>query len=142
SKRKITIPLIAVVLALGALEAGWSGAPPTSPGYHGVMRTAMPRLDKYLSGDHSHSIVVDIPYGLRGGVAYTGDQIDPMAMLLATNDRHPRAISYTAWVSKSAIQGVARHAFFRYLYIAESSQNPTPHQIALAKADLRTMHIG
>ncbi len=142
SKRTVTMPLIAVVVALGALEAGWSGAPPSSPGYHGVMPTALPKLDMFLARDHSGSIVVDIPYGLRGGIAFTGSAISPQALLLATHDQHPRAISYTAWVSKAAIKGVARHAFFRYLYIAERSQNPTPHQIMLARADLRTMHVG
>ncbi len=47
-RRKVTMPLIAVVVALGALEAGWSGAPKTSPGYpsnygyQGWMRSALP----------------------------------------------------------------------------------------------------
>ncbi len=142
SRRKITMPLIAVVVALGVLEVGWSGASVGSLGYHGVMPTTLPKLDRYLAADHTNSIVVDVPYGLRGGVDVTGDQISPQALLLATNDGHPRAISYTAWVSQAAITAVARHAFFRYLYIAEKSKNPTPHQIALARADLRTMNVG
>jgi len=142
SRRKITMPLIAVVVALGALEAGWSGAPATSPGYHGVMSTSFYKLDRFLIGDHSHSIVVDVPYGLRGGVDFTGAQISPQALLMATHDQHPRAISYTAWVSQAAIAGVARHAFYRYLYIAEKGQDPGARQIRLARADLRTMNVG
>jgi hypothetical protein len=142
SRRRTTIPLIALVVALGALEAGWSGAPVSSPGYHGTMPTTLPGLDKFLVRDHSDSIVVDVPYGLRGGVGVTGSQISPQAMLIATRDQHPRAISYTAWVSKAAITGVARHAFYRYLYAAENSSDPTARQILLARADLRTLHVG
>lgn len=141
-QRKVTMPLIAIVVGLGALEAGWSGAPVVSPGYHGTMPTTMPNLDKFLNADRSRSIVVDVPYGLRGGVGITGAEISPRAMLIATNDEHPRAISYTAWVSKASIVGVARHAFYRYLYEAERSHNPNKHQVALARADLRTLDVG
>ncbi|HUZ53942.1 MAG TPA: hypothetical protein VMU94_15635 [Streptosporangiaceae bacterium] len=142
SRRTVTMPLIAVIVALGVLESGWSGAPPTSLGFHGTMPTTLPALDRPLTRDHTKSIVVDVPYGLRGGVAVTGSEIAPNAMLIATHDRHPRAISYTAWVSKAAIKGVAKHAFFRYLYIAEHSQNPSPAQVRKAAADLGTMNVG
>src|SRR6266567_658041 len=142
SKRKVTMPLIAVIVVLGALEAGWSGNSPTSNGYHGTMPTTLPVLDRPLTRDHSGSIVVDVPYGLRGGVAVTGSEIAPNAMLIATHDHHPRAISYTAWVSKAAIDGIGKHAFFRNLYIAEHSQNPTPENIRRATADLRTLNVG
>ncbi len=142
SKRKVTMPLIGVIVVLGALEAGWSGDTPASNGYHGTMPTTLPALDRSLTRDHSGSIVVDVPYGLRGGVAVTGSEIAPNAMLIATHDHHQRAISYTAWVSKAAINGVGKHAFFRNLYIAEHSQNPTPTNIRRAAADLTTMNIG
>jgi hypothetical protein len=142
SRRKVTMPLIAIVVALGALEAGWSGDSPSSNGYHGTMRTTMPALDRPLTRDHSRTIVVDVPYGLRGGVAVTGSEIAPNAMLIATHDHHPRAISYTAWVSKAAIDGIGKHAFFRNLYIAEHSQNPTPGMIRRAAADLKAMNVG
>ena len=142
SKRKITMPLIAVVIALGALEAGWSGAAHTSPGYQGVMPTTLPRLNHFLSSDHSGSIVVDFPYGLRGGIGATGSEIAPAAMLIATYDGHPRAISYTSWVSKVAINGIARHAFFRYLYEAERSEILSAGDVSRARADLQTLHVG
>jgi len=142
SRRKVTMPLIAIVVALGALEAGWSGDSPASSGYHGTMRTTMTALDQPLTRDHSRSIVVDVPYGLRGGVAVTGSEIAPNAMLIATHDHHPRAISYTAWVSRAAIDGIGTHAFFRNLYIAEHSKNPTPAMIRRAAADLKHMNIG
>ena len=142
SKRKMTTPLIVVVIAVGALEAGWSGAARTSPGYHGVMPTALPRLDHFLSSDHSGSIVVDFPYGLRGGVGATGSEFSPAAMLIATQDGHPRAVSYTSWISKVAIAGVAKHAFFRYLSEAERGVILSATDVSRARADLQTMRVG
>jgi hypothetical protein len=147
SMRRSTRPLIAVIVALGALEAGWSGAAVTSPGYqsnfgyHGTMPSTLAKLDGPLMRDHSRSIVVDVPYGLRGGVGITGQPIAPSAMLIATHDMHPRAIAYTAWVSRATIKGIARHAFFRYLYLAERSGPLYPTRIAAARADLKTLHI-
>jgi hypothetical protein len=148
SKRKVTMPLIAVVVALGVFEAGWSGAPasslgyPSNFGYHGTMRTALPELDRPLTRDHTKSIVVDVPFGLRGGVGVTGQPIAPSSLLIATHDKHPRAIAYTAWVSKAANKGIAKHAFYRYLYVAERSGSLNPVRLAAARADLRTLNVG
>ncbi len=148
SRRRRTMPLIAVVVALGALEAGWSGAPANSPGYpsnfgyHGTMQSTLPGLDRPLSRDHTQSIVVDVPYGLRGGVGITGLPIAPSALLMATHDMHPRAIAYTAWVSKAANKGIAEHAFYRDLYVAEGSGPLNPTMLAAARADLKTLHVG
>jgi hypothetical protein len=141
SARRITVPLIAVVLGLGALEAGWSGAS-ASWGYAGVMRTTVPQLERILSRDHSGSIVVDFPYGLRGGVDITGSAIEPRSMLLATADGHPRASSYTSWVPESTIKAIGRHPFFRYLYAAQSSRKQTAADLRRATADVATLHIG
>jgi hypothetical protein len=63
-------------------------------------------------------------------------------MLIATNDAHPRAVSYTSWISKLAIKQIARHAFFRSLYRAERSESLSSADISRARADLRTMHVG
>jgi hypothetical protein len=150
SMRRSTMPLIAVIVALGALEAGWSGAHAESPGYpsnfgyHGTMATTLPGLDRTISRDHTKSIVVDVPYGLRGGVGITGQPIAPSALLIATHDRHPRGIAYTAWVSKVANKGIAKHAFYRYLYVAERSgpPYPSPTRLAAARADLKTLNVG
>jgi hypothetical protein len=148
SKRRSTMPLIAVVVALGAFEAGWSGAPPTSPGYpsnfgyHGTMQSVLPDLDRAITKDHSKSIVVDVPFGLRGGVGVTGQPIAPSSLLIATHDEHPRAIAYMAWVSQLANKGIAKHAFYRYLYVAEKAGPLYPTRIAAARADLKTMHVG
>ncbi len=63
-------------------------------------------------------------------------------MLIATHDKHPRAIAYTAWVSKAANKGIAEHAFYRYLYVAEKSGSLNPVRLARARADLRTLNVG
>ncbi|HEX9030736.1 MAG TPA: hypothetical protein VF834_02745 [Streptosporangiaceae bacterium] len=139
SRRRITMPLIALVVGLGALEAGWSGTPPASPGYRGAMPTALPAISRTLSADRSGSIVVDVPFGLRGGVGVTGAEITPAAILIATQDGHPRAISYTSWVSRPAARGIAGHAFYRYLYQAEASRPFTAAKISQARADLKTL---
>jgi hypothetical protein len=141
SSRRLTMPLIAVVVALGALEAGWSGAS-ASLGYPGVMPTTQRQLDRILSRDHSGSIVVDFPYGLRGGVNLTGSETEPSAMLLSTADGHPSANSYTSWVSPGTIRAIARHAFFHYLYSAEASRNLSLADVRRARADLATLHVG
>ncbi|HEX2323583.1 MAG TPA: hypothetical protein VHJ18_31810 [Streptosporangiaceae bacterium] len=148
SRRRILWPLIAVIVGLGALEAGWSGASPTSPGYpsnfgyHGTMLSAVPGLDRQLIADHSKSIVVDVPFGLRGGVGVTGQPISPNALLIATHDEHRRAIAYTAWVSKLTNKGIANHAFYRYLYVAQKAGGLYPTRLAAARADLKTLHVG
>jgi hypothetical protein len=45
-------------------------------------------------------------------------------------------------VSKATNKGIAKHAFFRYLYIAEKAGPLYPTRIAAARADLKTLHIG
>ena len=136
SRRKVTMPLIAVVVALGALEAGWGASGPTMP-------TTLPGVDRPISADRTHSIVVDIPFGERGGVAAIGSPIPPDALTLATSDGHPRAISYTSWVTGPTITGITGHAFYRYLIAVElSGHSLSPAQINQARADLRTLGVG
>ena len=84
--------LIAVLASLAVLEAGWSGDP-----YPARMATAYPRLDGPIAADHSGSVVVDVPFGLRGGIPLSGKPVNPRALLLATADEHPRAITYLSW---------------------------------------------
>ena len=86
-------PLLVAALALAVLEAGWAGIP-----HRGTMLTALPALDRPIAADRSGSIVLDIPFGLRGGIPLYGSAISPRPLLLATADGHPRAISYSSWV--------------------------------------------
>jgi len=138
SQRRVTMPLIAVVVALGVLEAGWSGA-----GGPGTMPTTMPRLDHLLMQDHSSSIVVDVPFGLRGGLSLTGDPMAIPALLIATHDGHPRADGYISWVPQTTVNGIYAHRFYRYLMnIVQAGRDPTPAQLQQARADLKTLNIG
>src|SRR5262249_42688979 len=73
------------VLVLAALEAGWAGNLAV-----GTMPTARPALDRPIAADHSGSIVVDVPFGVRGGgpLARGGGAFDPEAQVLPTPDGH------------------------------------------------------
>jgi hypothetical protein len=124
---------IVVIAAAGFLEAGWSAAgTPTMP-------VTMPKVDSIIAADPSSSIVVDVPFGLRGGVGLTGFKEQPESLILATDDGHPRAISYTSWVPQPSRAGILRNPFYRCLY---GAQNGTRHacdaaQVANARASLR-----
>jgi hypothetical protein len=148
SKRRwwLAAPLLVVVLGLSVLEAGWAGgtvgtvtqATPTE-----TMPTAMPAFDATLQADHSNSIVLDVPFGLRGGLSLIGSGISERTLLLATEDGHPRADSYTAWVPKPTIRAIEGHPFFHYLMKYQNSKKyPTPKELTAAAADLKTLNIG
>src|ERR1019366_536084 len=92
-------PLIIAVAVLAVFEAGWSGNVKV-----GSMPTTMAALDRPIAADHSGSIVVDVPYGLRGGIPLFGSSIIAQEQLLATSDGHPRAISYLAWVPEPPVR--------------------------------------
>jgi hypothetical protein len=143
-RRWIAIPLVVVVAGLGVLESGWAGGtvgPPATPTE--TMPTTMSAFDWPLKADHSNSIVLDVPFGLRGGLSLTGSGISERALLLATDDGHPRAASYTAWVPRPTINAINAHPFYWYLMIYQNSKTyPTPQQLRLAAADLKTLNIG
>src|SRR5262249_49604886 len=96
--------LIVPVLILGALEAGWAGNPSI-----GTMPTALPRLDAPIAADHSASLVVDVPFGIRGGISGEGAGFDPEAQVLATADGHPRAVAYLSRIPPATLAAVRRH---------------------------------
>jgi hypothetical protein len=111
-------PLIAVVVALGVLETGYSGNPKV-----GVMPTALPVLDRPIAADHSGSIVVDVPYGLRGGIPEYGGRFAAKALVLATADGHRRAIAYVSRIPYPTLHAIQRHAFYSWLI---KTQHYTP----------------
>ena len=133
----VAAALALTVLPLAVLEAGWSGQPgqPT-------MRTTLPALDRPIAADQSGSIVLDIPFGLRGGLPLYGRPISPRALLLATADGHPRAISYTSWVPAPTAAAITAHAFYRHLTAAQHGRRSSPGQQAAAQRDARRMDIG
>jgi hypothetical protein len=130
-------PAIALVLALGVLEAGWSG----NPGI-GSIATSRPAIDRPIAADHSGSLVVDIPYGLRGGTGAYGDQFDPEAQVLATADGHPRAVGFLSRVPAPTVAATRKHAFFAQLVAVQQGQQITPAQLAAARLDARHLRIG
>jgi hypothetical protein len=143
-------PLIIVVAALGVLEAG------SAIGQHqlsGVMPAAMPALDRPIAADRSGSIVLDVPFGLRGGIPEYGKSLAAPALVVATADGHPRAIAYTSWVPATTAAGILAHPFYAQLMRAQSDiplapdrngagNQVTPAELAAAKADLRHLGIG
>lgn len=108
--RRRAWPVLILVAALGALEAGWSGIPGAP-----VVATALPALDRPIAADRSGSIVVDVPFGLRGGLPLYGAHLPDAALLLATADGHPRAECYASWEPAPAIAGIRHHPFYARL---------------------------
>jgi hypothetical protein len=100
-------PLIAVAAAAAILEAGYTGAAKV-----GTMAASYPAVDKAIAADHSSSIVVDIPFGLRGGIPVDGVPFYPKALVMATADGHPRAIAYTSRLPYNTKQAINAHPFY------------------------------
>ncbi len=130
-------PAIVALAALGVLEAGWSG----NPGI-GTMPTALPAADRAIAADHSGSIVVDVPFGIRGGTYGYGLGFDPQAQVLATADGHPRSVGYISRVPLPTINGIRRHTFYAQLAARQYGGHSTRAELAAARADARRMHVG
>jgi hypothetical protein len=134
----VAAAVIVIVAAAGFLEAGWSAS--RAP----TMHATMPSVDGPIAADKSRSIVVDVPFGLRGGVGLTGWPMPPQALVLATTDGHPRAISYTSWVPRPTRSGISHYSFYRYLYEAQNGARfpPGGADRTAALRSLRRMNIG
>jgi 4-amino-4-deoxy-L-arabinose transferase-like glycosyltransferase len=135
--RRHAKPLIAVVVVLGALEVGWSGLSGI-----GVMATALPALDRPIAADHSGSIVLDVPFGLRGGIGLYGSGISRQALVLATADGHPRSVSYTSWIPARTRNRIAGNPFYAALALAQDGKPVPAAKLAAARAEVRRMDIG
>ena len=98
-----------VVLLAAALELGWQGS--SAPA---LMATSLPRLDRPIAADHSSSIVVDIPFGIRGGVPLPdeGAGFNPEIQVIATADGHPRAIAYLSRIPPQVLRQITAHPFY------------------------------
>ena len=108
-------PVLVVLLTLGLLEAGWSGNLTTRMWPIGVMPTALSALDAPIAADHSHAIVVDVPFGIRGGLPVTGRPFPPESMVLATADGHPLADGYASRIPSTTLAGIAQRPFYAAL---------------------------
>jgi hypothetical protein len=128
AKPVVTAAVVVVIVAAGTFEAGWSAGSATT------MATTMPRVDATIAADPSHSIVVDVPFGLRGGVGLTGFKMQPQSLILATDDGHPRAISYSSWVPQPTRAGILNDPFYKCLYGAQNGQRHACDAAQVARA--------
>jgi hypothetical protein len=139
---------IAVLAVLAAAEAGYSGGPQV-----GTMPTALPALNRLIGSGDPGAIVVDVPFGLRGGIQEYGKPFSPAALVAATADGHPRAVSYTSWVPANTIKRIKGHPFYAQLVKAQSGiplaparnakgRQVTSGQLAAARADAHRLGIG
>ena len=131
-------PVLVPVLALAVVEAGLS----TPPGLK-TMPTALPALDRPIAADHSGSIVVDVPFGLRGGDNLRGEPFSPESQVLATADGHPLAVANLSRTPPATAVGIHREAFYAYL-MAVQKGHPylTPAHVRAAAANARHMDVG
>jgi hypothetical protein len=138
ARRWRTLPVLLAVLALGALEAGW--APPAA--LVQTMRTSLPELDNPIVADSSRSIVLDLPFGLRGGLPDQGLRIPTRALVVATIDGHPRSISYTSWVPEPTWKALMRHPFYHELERAQlHGTKYTKSQLAAPRKDVLRLDV-
>jgi len=111
-------PLLAVIAVGAILESGYAG-------YSGDVRkvstipVSYPGVDRGIVKDHSGSIVLDLPFGLRGGIPVDGVPFFPQALVMATEDGHPRSIAYTSRVPGPTINAINAHPFYYALIHAE-----------------------
>jgi hypothetical protein len=146
--------VLVVVLALAVLEAGSVGADP-GPTPLMKMPTAMPALDRPIAADHSDSIVVDIPFGVRSAVPEPneGAGFNPEAEVQATADGHPRAIAYISRLPVARLAEVWRHPFYGDLMKAQQDPSALYRELfragsggraglAAARLDAQRMDVG
>ena len=134
--RRRAWPILVVVAVLGALEAGWPG-----PAGQVIVATTLPAVDRAIAADHSGSVVVDVPFEIRGPHQF-GRDFPLYALEVATEDGHPRGDSYTSGVPERTINGIRRHAFYAGLVAVQEGQKITPAGLGAARRDLRTLHVG
>jgi hypothetical protein len=140
--RRRARPLLVVALALGLLEAGWPGNPPGHLPI-GSMPTALPAVDGPIAADHSHSIVVDVPFGIRGGLPVTGAAFTPETQVLATADGHPLADAWISRIPHDTNADIRQLPFYAALMNAQGShQTSSPALLRAARFNARAMHIG
>ncbi len=104
------------------------------------MPTSFPMVDREIAADASRSIVVDIPFGMRGGIPVYGSPFFAKALVMATEDGHPRAIAYTSRAPKYAITAIQAHPFYYYLNLMQHQRPVTCPWALPAPSTLRRGH--
>jgi hypothetical protein len=111
-------PLLAVAAAGAILESGYAGYSGDVPKVR-TIPVSYPGVDRGIVRDHTNSIVLDLPFGLRGGIPVDGVPFFPQALVMATEDGHPRSIAYTSRVPGPTITAINNHPFYAALIDAE-----------------------
>lgn len=131
-------PVLIGALSLAVVEAGLS----TPPGMT-AMPVALRALDRPIAADHSGSIVVDVPYGLRGGDNLRGEPFSPEAQVLATADGHPRAIANLSRIPPTTALGIHNEPFYNDLMAVQQGHYYfTPVHWLDAALNAREMRVG
>ena len=131
-------PVLVGVLAAGVLEAGLA-----APAGFGTMPTALPALDHPIAADHSRSIVVDVPFGIRGGAGLIGSPFAPESQVLATADGHPLAVANLSRITPATASGILGEPFYHALMRVQKGHYPlSAAQLAAAAGSARQMDIG
>src|ERR1700722_1257047 len=126
------------VLVLALLETGWSVNPAV-----GSMPPSLPALDRPIAAQHTQSIVVDVPFGIRGGMPVIGDGFAPASMVPASADGHPLANALISRIPPGTLKGIEGSAFYAALLNAQGGQHQTTSaQFRAAKLSARRMNIG
>lgn len=147
-------PALLLVVALAALELGWSaphGWVPPAPASSkaaaaaATMPARLPAVGRGIAADHSGSLVVDVPLGFRSGTLAVGPGFPAEELVQATVDGHPRAIGYVARLPLRTAMALLRHRFYADLLEIQRNQ-PVPAtfrpDIQAAAADARQMNVG
>jgi hypothetical protein len=113
-------PLLAVAAAGAILESGYAGYNGDHPKVS-TIPVSYPGVDRGILADHAgpDSIVLDLPFGLRGGIPVYGVPFFPQALVMATEDGHPRSIAYTSRVPQPTINAIESHPFYAALVDAQ-----------------------
>jgi hypothetical protein len=109
--------LLVVVAAAVILESGYAGNPKV--GTIPASFAGVTGVNRGIAADHSSSIVLDLPFGLRGGIPVDGVPFFPQALVMATEDGHPRSIAYTSRVPQPTINAINAHPFYAALIAAQ-----------------------
>ena len=141
--RIVMVAGLVVVAAAGLLEAGYSGARWASGKPRiGTVQTSYTALDGPIAADHSRSIVVDLPFGIRGGIPVYGLPFYPKALVMATADGHPRAIGYVSRLPIPTMRAMNAHPFYYSLVRVQHGLPVGPAGVAAARRDLARLGVG
>ena len=136
--REHAAPALVAVLAAGVLEAGLA-----VPAGFGAMPTALPALDRPIAADHSGSIVVDVPFGIRGGAGLIGAPFAPESQVLATADGHPLAVANLSRITPATGNGISGEPFYHALMrVQKGHYQLSAAQLTAAARNARQMNVG